>query len=289
MMPNSAAQRRRLAGDRSAWCRVGRIALAGLATSAAAAGVPLRPAAQEPPPPGIRVAPTIVAEAGSEVVLAIEVTPLGSGPPASFMSLRGLPPAVALQDGHAVGPGVWAVPISALPLLKAQVPARDPSDPGRPSEIVISLIAMDGRLLAQAKSTLIIRTAPQPGAGVAARPAPASGGAQRASAEPAASSAPAPEAAADQRARAERLLARGEAYLANGNVMGARDFFERAADAGLAASALQLAATYDPVELKRLKVQGVKPDVALARKWYERARQLGAAEAAGPLMRLGQN
>ena len=111
---------------------------------------------------------------------------------------------------------------------------------------------------------------------------------QLASVEPT-TSAPAPEAAAEQRARVERLLARGEAYLANGNVMGARDFFERAADAGLAAGALQLAVTYDPVELKRLKVQGVKPDVALARKWYERARQLGAAEAAGPLMRLGQN
>ena len=41
---------------------------------------------------------------------------------------------------------------------------------------------------------------------------------------------------AEQHARAERLLARGEAYLANGNIMGARDFFERAADAGLAAA-----------------------------------------------------
>jgi TPR repeat protein len=129
---------------------------------------------------------------------------------------------------------------------------------------------------ADALGLLVIRTAPQSGAGVASRPAPASGGAQLASAEPTA-----PEAAAEQRARAERLLARGEAYLANGNVMGARDFFERAADAGLAAGALQLAVTYDPVELKRLEVQGVKPDVALARKWYERARQLNAAAAAG--------
>jgi len=41
--------------------------------------------------------------------------------------------------------------------------------------------------------------------------------------------------------------------------------------------------------LGRMKVQGVKPDVGLARRWYERARQLGAAEAAEPLMRLGRN
>jgi len=277
------AQRGLLARWRPAWRLAGRIALAGLAASAAAAALPLHPAAQEAAAVRIRVAPTIVAEASSEAVLAIEVGPLGAGAPASFVSLRGLPPAVALQEGHAVGPGVWAVPLSALPSLKAQIPS---GEPGNPSEVVISLIAMDGRLLAQAKSMLVIRPAPQTGASSAPAAVPGSGSAQLASAEP---QAPTPEASAEQRARAERLLARGQAYLANGNIMGARDFFERAADAGLAASALQLAATYDPVELGRLRVQGVRPDVALARKWYERARELGAAEAAGPLLRLGQN
>jgi TPR repeat protein len=55
----------------------------------------------------------------------------------------------------------------------------------------------------------------------------------------------------------------------------------------LAAAALRLAATYDPVELPRLKVHGVVADLALARKWYERARDLGAPEAASHLARLG--
>jgi TPR repeat protein len=50
-----------------------------------------------------------------------------------------------------------------------------------------------------------------------------------------------------------------------------------------------MAATYDPVELGRLNAHGVAPDLALARKWYERALELGAAEAAERLARLGQD
>jgi TPR repeat protein len=41
------------------------------------------------------------------------------------------------------------------------------------------------------------------------------------------------------------------------------------------------------VELARLKAHGVVADLALARKWYERARDLGAPEAASQLARLG--
>ena len=67
----------------------------------------------------------------------------------------------------------------------------------------------------------------------------------------------------------------------------ARQYFQRAAEAGLAAGALRLAATYDPAELSRIQAQGVVPDRAEARKWYERARELGAPEAEERLARLG--
>ena len=223
--------------------------------------------AQEAGTFSIRAAPTIAAKARSEVRLPIEAGPPGAIPKGSFVTVRGLPPAVALKDGHAVGSGWWAVPLSALPSLVAEVPE---GVSGR-SEIVISLIASDGRLLAQDRSTLVVQPGPPT--------------------EPAPTPIPAPnrsELTEEQRARAERLLARGEAYLANGNIMGARDFFERAADAGLAAAALRLAATYDPAVLRGLKVQGVAPDVALARKWYERARDLGSPEAAEALLRLAK-
>ena len=52
---------------------------------------------------------------------------------------------------------------------------------------------------------------------------------------------------------------------------------------------MALAATYDAAELSRLGVRGLQPDRAVARRWYERARQLGAAEAEQRLRRLGAN
>jgi TPR repeat protein len=97
----------------------------------------------------------------------------------------------------------------------------------------------------------------------------------------------APKITAQDRARAEQFVARGAEYLANGNVAGARDFFERAADIGLAAGAYRLAETYDPGALQHLQAHGVVADLNLARRWYERARDLGAPEAAGRLASLG--
>ena len=47
-----------------------------------------------------------------------------------------------------------------------------------------------------------------------------------------------------------------------------------------------LASTFDPGELSRLRVQGVQANPAEARKWYERARELGAPEAADRLTAL---
>jgi TPR repeat protein len=55
--------------------------------------------------------------------------------------------------------------------------------------------------------------------------------------------------------------------------------FERAAEAGEAAAAFALAETYDPVALRRLRLRGgIAPDVALARRWYETARDLARSQ-----------
>ena len=108
--------------------------------------------------------------------------------------------------------------------------------------------------------------------------------------------APAPSAArraaklsAEEKERAERLVASGDRHLEQGNIGAARMFFQRAAEAGLALGAMKMAATFDPAELERLqvKVQGAIPDRAEARKWYERARALGAPEAEERLARIG--
>jgi len=89
-----------------------------------------------------------------------------------------------------------------------------------------------------------------------------------------------------EREAAEKMVERGERDLADGNVASARQFFLRAATTGLARGALLLAATYDPQELARLGVVGLQPSPAEARKWYERAHELGAPEARERLARL---
>jgi TPR repeat protein len=89
-----------------------------------------------------------------------------------------------------------------------------------------------------------------------------------------------------EREEAEKMLARGERDLADGNVAMARQFFLRTANIGHARGAMLLATTYDPRELTRLGVVGVQSNSVMARKWYERARELGAAEATERLARL---
>jgi TPR repeat protein len=95
-----------------------------------------------------------------------------------------------------------------------------------------------------------------------------------------------PRLSAEERQRAEKLVVQGDRYLESGNVAIARQFFQRAADIGLALGALRLAATFDPNELSRLGTQGVVPSPADARHWYERAKLLGAPEADERLARL---
>ena len=41
-----------------------------------------------------------------------------------------------------------------------------------------------------------------------------------------------------------------------------------------------MGSTFDSVELMRMKAVGVKPDEAEARRWYEKARELGAGAIA---------
>jgi len=74
-----------------------------------------------------------------------------------------------------------------------------------------------------------------------------------------------------------------------GQIATARKIFELVAEAGGAAGAFALAETYDPLELERLRLaEGIKSDVALARMWYERARNLGSLDARDRLSRLAQ-
>jgi TPR repeat protein len=75
------------------------------------------------------------------------------------------------------------------------------------------------------------------------------------------------------------LVKRGKGFIGNGDPVGARVMLRRAAESKNAEAALMLAATYDPVVLRELKVYGVAADVAMARTWYEKAKEFGSKEA----------
>ena len=75
------------------------------------------------------------------------------------------------------------------------------------------------------------------------------------------------------------LLKRAKGLLAIGDITAARLLLERAADAQEPEAALMLAGTYDPQVLGSQDMRSVTPDPAAARLWYQKAAQLGSADA----------
>jgi hypothetical protein len=85
--------------------------------------------------------------------------------------------------------------------------------------------------------------------------------------------------APQDQADAAALVRRGDAVLAIMDISAARKFYERAANAGSAAAAMALARTFDPEYLAGLGVVGLRPDPALAARWYRKAAALGNRDA----------
>ena len=82
------------------------------------------------------------------------------------------------------------------------------------------------------------------------------------------------------------LMTRAKALLASGDISPARLLLERAAEAQEASAALMLAQTYDPSVPGTQDIRNITPDPALARSWYQRAAQLGSADAQRRLSQL---
>jgi hypothetical protein len=75
------------------------------------------------------------------------------------------------------------------------------------------------------------------------------------------------------------LLEHGDRLFGMGDVISARLFYERAAEAGDGPAALRLGETYDPTFLERAKLRAIKGDLKAAAFWYRRAKELGVVEA----------
>jgi hypothetical protein len=129
--------------------------------------------------------------------------------------------------------------------------------------------------------------APAPAAAAPA-PAPLSAISPVAVLPPAAS----PAAAAPQPARQvdpeemANLMQRAKGFLTSGDLMSARLLLERAAEMQVADAALLLAQTYDPDVLGTADVRNTTPEPAKARAWYQKAAQLGSADAQRRLAQL---
>jgi hypothetical protein len=124
---------------------------------------------------------------------------------------------------------------------------------------------------------------------------------------PAAAEAPVRKLSSDE---IERLIRRGREAIVEGNIDRARLALKLAAEAGDATAALELGGTYDLVIVREIikklskpprvvqsmgvvaskpvvvDIQPIVANIAEAKVWYEKARDLGSAEAAERLKRL---
>ncbi len=230
-----------------------------------------------------------------------------------FIRISKLPPNAKLTAGHRVSDDTWAVPIDRLTKLRIAYPKDVPPQ----AVIRVQLVSLDRGLLADETVRLIAGLRPLAPPRLATRTLKRASDARRDAADvmaatsgltvgnekaanaanrtgrlaalPSTSSRPNTSTTTDpgnRNAATQRMLARGNQFLLQGNVNAARLFYRRAADAGSAAAAMALAATYDPNELQTLGIVGMTGDVGEAKRWYERAIQLGEAKARTRLDRL---
>ncbi len=172
----------------------------------------------------------------------------------STIRVRGLPRGARLSSGTAGSDGSWVVSATEAATL-AITPPQGPAS----SKLTVTVEAADGTKLASIDTTFEISPAALD-TGPIAEPANALG-----------------KNHSEEKARDLRL--QGEERLAVGDVSSARMFFKRAADGGDAQAAVSMGATYDPTLFAALKVQGMSPDREIARKWYQRAVDLGSKDA----------
>ncbi len=190
--------------------------------------------------------------------------------------ISGLAPGTVLSNGTPWGATGWIVTAGEL----SQTTIRPPKDYKGVMEYSVTLKRADNTVIDQKNIRLDWNPKEEtPGTASQLQPKPVQTTsipriAAPAPAQPAAP--PAPEMDPEELAL---LLKRGEKMLMSGDLAGARLLFKRAAEAKSSDAAYALAATYDPIVLRKLGVLGPGPDIAKARDWYEKAKEYGSKEA----------
>jgi len=206
-------------------------------------------------PPQLLVSAERVRPADQPARLAIAARGVGAD---VAVVIAGLAPGSTLSAGAPAGPDAWHLPTAALP----DAVVMPPHGFVGAMNLTLELRLADG--------TVLDRTGLQLDWAGNDKPAP-------------------PELPRRQLAAAEiaLLLKNGTVLMGNGDIVAARLMFQRAAEAGDAPAAFALAETYDPAVLANMGNKGaIKADIALAEKWYAKAKDLGSTAAPERLARI---
>ena len=247
------------------------------------------------PPPGQNGVPTVDQP---RVVALIPITkppgatapndppsaPRPAPPVAKSVSVVASPPTTSLSQ-VALTTAAAATTVAANSSAPQSNPVRANSGPAAASPSP----QPSSDLTAQAPATASpVPASPQPHAQPApASPQPVASVTPSTPSEPSATSARSSPASAPNSDEITMLLNRGKDFLASGDLSSAQLLFRRAAEAGSAEAAMNLASTYDPHYLAEHNVVGVMGNEEKARAWYQRAIDLGSAEASRRLAELG--
>lgn len=186
--------------------------------------------------------------------------PLRIEPPAReadglLLVLRGIPDTMIFSNGSGFGHDIWMLPAHTADGLEVTV-----TEPAlKALHIDAELVALDGQVIARAATRIEVSTAV---AGATT--------------------------ADTLKLDASAMVRLGAMLLDTGDLAGARLILERAAEGGSAEAALRLAETFDPVWLPGSGLQPTAGDPGAARRWYEKAKDLGSTVAAERLHGLAK-
>ncbi len=240
----------------------------------------------------LRVARDIELRAGRGNLLRFDLGSPDAVPPGSYVVMRGFPNDAALSRGIPIGGDAWLLAVDDLADLEVRLPVKMTGE----IALDVRLLSSEGALIAQDQQVLLATSqsdnrleqpaepavtfeparANEVPAVVPSKPAEFATAAIPLPAPPTPTPTLAPEAVVP---RAENVsLQRGRRMLGMGNIAVARPLLERAAAEGSGEGAALLAASFDPVWLKKSGALGVAGDPARASHWYGEARRLGIGD-----------
>jgi len=192
-------------------------------------------------------------EAQKPAQLSLQIQPAEAANEPFILALSGAPVGTILSGATQMSSDTWFLSPGSADRLEIALPEWSTSV----FEITMALRRTNGLVAAQTKAWIAV-------------PPPASR-----------------QPASPKLGEAKELLARADRLLENGDIVGARAIYQRAAELGDGSAALALGATYDPNRLWSLGALGLVGNKERARQWYLRASELGHREAKARLTALG--